>query len=64
MRNDSESVFLNSIKRFDRDDLGKKLKVLFSSGSKSFDEVELYLWWIAYCPYTYPEKEQLIKNLS
>ena len=52
------------IRKFDRDDLGKKLRALFSSGKKNFDEVDFYLRWIAVCPYTLPEKIALTKNYA
>ena len=52
LRADTESMFLANTHRFDRDHLNKKLKVLFSSGNKTFNEVDLYLRWISCCSYT------------
>ena len=56
-RNATESVFLNSIgHKLDKDDLGKKIKVIFGSGNKDFDEVDFYLRWIASSDLTLLEK--------
>ena len=68
-RNATESAFLNSVgHRLDRDDLGKKIKVIFGSGNKDFDEVDFYLRWIASSGLTLLEKIELVKayanNLS
>ena len=71
-RNATESAFLNSIgsigHRLDRDDLGKKIKVIFGSGNKDFDEVDFYLRWIGSSGLTLLEKIELVRayanNLS
>ena len=50
--------------RLDKNDLGKRIKVIFSSGNKNFDEVDFYLRWIASSSLTLLEKLSMVKGYA